>query len=174
MVRLTDLIVMMDEGIERVSAVTPQMPAPEATLCRLMLMLGDSVESELESTLKPHKLNHSEFLTLMVLYSRPDGCSTPGELCEYATQGATNMTRIANALLKRKLITRGVAAEDRRRVLIHITAAGRRLVQKALPPTFPRVVTLFAEFSASDKRQLDRLLRKLARNLDRLSETRAP
>lgn len=165
---------MMDEGIDRVTAVMPQMPAQEATLCRLMLMLGDGVESELESTLKLHKLNHSEFLTLMMLYSRPNGCSTPGELCEYATQGPTNMTRIANALLKRKLITRGVAADDRRRVLIHITPAGRRLVQQVLPPTFPRITELFAGFSVTDKRQLDRLLRKLALNLDRMSEPRTP
>src|SRR3546814_6378563 len=82
-----------------------------------MLMIGDTVESELEYKLKPHKLNHSEFLTLMILYSNPDGSSTPGELCESATQGATNMTRIANALVKRGLITRSASEVDRRRVL---------------------------------------------------------
>lgn len=168
MAGLKTRISMMDEGIQRVSDIIPGLPTVEARLCRLMLMTGSTLEVELEYTLKPHKLNHSEFLTLMILYSRPDGSSTPGELCEFATQGATNMTRIANRLVKLRLITRAAGAEDRRRVLIHITPAGRRLVQKMLPPMFPRLGGVFADFSDADKRQLSRLLRKLAHNIDLL------
>ncbi len=174
MARLNECIAMMDEGVALVSRMVPQMPALEARLCRLMLMLGDSIGEELEFKLKPHKLNHSEFLTLMILYTRPDGSSTPGELCEFATQGATNMTRIANALVARKLITRGASEQDRRRVVIRITAAGKRFVQKMLPPMFPRVATMFTDFNERDKRDLDRLLRKLAGNLDQLAENRHP
>jgi MarR family transcriptional repressor of emrRAB len=174
MASLANCIVMMDEGIDRVGRLVPEMPAPEARLCRLMLMLGATIERELESRLKPHKLNHSEFLTLMILYSRPDGSSTPGELCEFTTQGATNMTRIANTLVKRALITRGSSKEDRRRVLIRITAAGQRFVQKMLPPMFPQVSAMFAGFSATDMRQFDRLLRKLAGNLDQSGGQRLP
>ena len=174
MANLASCIEMMDEGIGRVGQIIPQLPAPEARLCRLMLMLGSTIGRELEFNLKPHKLNHSEFLTLMILYSRPDGSSTPGELCEYATQGATNMTRIANTLVKRHLITRGSSSKDRRRVLIRITLAGRRFVQKMLPPMFPQLSAMFASFSDTDQRQLDRLLRKLAGNLEQLSEHRLP
>jgi len=165
---------MMDEGIDRVGQLVPQMPVAEARMCRLMLMLGATIDRELEAKLKPNKLNHSEFLTLMILYSRPDGSSTPGELCEFTTQGATNMTRIANALVKRALITRGSSKEDRRRVLIRITPAGRRFVQKMLPPMFPPIGAMFAGFSATEMRQFDRLLRKLAGNLDQLGEQRLP
>jgi MarR family transcriptional repressor of emrRAB len=174
MTGLANCIAMMDEGIGRVGQVIARLPATEARLCRLMLMLGNTIERELESNLKAHKLNHSEFLTLMILYSRPDGSSTPGELCEYATQGATNMTRIANTLVKRRLITRGTGTQDRRRVLIRITPAGRRFVQKMLPPMFPQLDAMFAGFRDTDKRQLDRLLRKLAGNLDQLTEHRLP
>lgn len=174
MARLKNCIEMMDEGIGRVSQVIPQLPAAEARLSRLMLMVGSNLEQELELKLKPHKLNHSEFLTLMILYSRPDGSSTPGELSEFATQSATNMTRIGNALVKRGLITRGASAEDRRRVLIHITPAGRRFVKQMLPPMFPRVGAMFAGFSEHDKRQLDRLLRKLAHNLDQMAADAPP
>jgi DNA-binding MarR family transcriptional regulator len=174
MAKLTTCIDLMDEGIDRVSQIIPTMPAVEARLCRLLLMVGEGIDQELAFKLKPHKLNHSEFLTLMILYSRPDGSSTPGELCEFATQGATNMTRIANALARRGLITRGASEADRRRVVIRITAAGRRFVKEMLPPMFPRIDTMFHNFSATDKRHLDRLLRKLAGNLDRLSEHSHP
>ena len=168
MARLGNCIAMMDEGIGRLHEVIPQLPAEQATLCRLMLMVGARMDEGLEEKLKPHQLNHSEFLTLMILYSRPDGSSTPGELCEFTSQGSTNMTRIGNALVKRGLISRGAGTGDRRRVLIRITAAGRRFVRKMLQPMFPRVEAMFAGFSDTDRRQLSRLLRKLARNLDQL------
>ncbi|EIL92170.1 MarR family transcriptional regulator, negative regulator of the multidrug operon emrRAB [Rhodanobacter glycinis] len=174
MIGLGNCIEMMDEGIDRVNQVIPQLPRDEAKLCRLLLMVGTGLEEDLEFQLKPHKLNHSEFLTLMILYSRPDGSSTPGELCEFASQGATNMTRIGNALSKRGLIVRGASAEDRRRVAIRITAAGRRFVQKVLPPLFPRLDTMFDGFSTTDKRNFSHLLRKLAHNLDQLHADPAP
>jgi MarR family transcriptional repressor of emrRAB len=43
-----------------------------------------------------------------------------------------------------------------------------------LPPMFPRLGVMFAGFSDTDKRHLDRLLRKLARNLDQLSDSTHP
>lgn len=174
MARLGDCIAMMDEGIGRVSQVIPALPAAEARLTRLLLMVGATLDETVERELKPNKINHSDFLTLMILYSRPDGSSTPGELCEYTSQGATNMTRIANALVKRGLITRGASEEDRRRVVIRITPAGRRFVQKLLPPLFPRVSAAFAGFNEADKRNFSRLLRKLADNLDRLDGDPTP
>ena len=174
MARLGDCVAMMDEGIGRVSQVIPGMPTTEARLTRLLLMVGRAFDEVVEESLAPHKINHSDFLALMILYSRPDGSSTPGELCEYTSQGATNMTRIANALVKRGLITRGPSEEDRRRVVIRITPAGRRFVQKLLPPLFPRVSAAFTGFSDTDKRSFSRLLRKLADNLDRLDEPTSP
>lgn len=174
MVRLCDCIAMMDEGIARVSQMIPQMPTAEARLTRLLLMVGHTFDETVEQALKPHQINHSDFLTLMFLHSRPDGSSTPGELCEYTSQGATNMTRIANVLVKRGLITRGASEEDRRRVVIRITPAGRRFLQKVLPPLFPRVSQAFAGFSDADMRSFSRLLRKLADNLDQLDEAPTP
>lgn len=167
--RLGDCIAMMDEGIGWVHAAIPRMPAEQATLCRLVLMTGRRMDEDLADRLKPQQLNHSEFLTLMMLYSRPEGSSTPGELCEFTAQGSANMTRIGNALVQRGLISRGASATDRRCVLVRITAAGRRFVQKLLPPLFPRVEAMFDGFSTAERRQLDRLLRKLARNLDQLA-----
>ncbi len=174
MALLSTCIAMMNEGIDRLGDAIPDMPAEKGKLSRLMLMVGSRLQEELELMLKPHKLNHSEFLTLMILYSSPDGSSTPGELCEYTSQGATNMTRIGNALAQRGLIARAASEQDRRQVLIRITLAGKRFVQKMLPTLFPRVNAMFDGFSDADRRQLGRLLRKLAGNLDHLDELPRP
>ncbi len=174
MAQLGECILTMDQGIGRVSQTIPEMPAAQARLCRLMLIVGGRLQRELEAIVKPYRINHSEFTTLMILDSRPDGCSTPGELCDLATQGATNMTRIANALLTRGLISRRSNAHDRRQVVIRITAAGRRLAQKMLPPMFPRIADAFTGFSAIERDELRRLLCKLAANLDQLDSRPAP
>lgn len=171
---LTKCIEMLDEGMARVGQAVPGTPATEGTLARLLLLLGAATQQELERKLKAHQLSDSEFLTLMVLFSQPDGRSSPSELCEHTSQGATNMTRIANALLKRGLITRSASSHDRRRVLIQITATGRRSVRQALPSLFPRLRSAFLDFSDTDKRQLNRLLRKLASNLDRMDTESVP
>jgi MarR family transcriptional repressor of emrRAB len=47
-------------------------------------------------------------------------------------------------------------------------------VQKMLPPMFPRVSAMFANFSDADKRNLSRLLGKLADNLDQLDPDTQP
>lgn len=158
---------MLDEGIARVRNIIPEMPE-DAALCRVMLLISQRMHEQLENKLKPFKLNDSEFRTLMMLFSKPDGSFTPGELCVFTSQGATNMTRIADALIKRGLITRAPSAEDRRRVLMKITVTGKRFVLKMLPEMFPSLHLIFAGFSDADRRNLMRLLRKLAYNLCQL------
>jgi MarR family transcriptional repressor of emrRAB len=168
MTKLNPCILMIDEGIAQIQHSIPDLPGADARIARMLRLVGARIEEELARKLKPHKLNDSEFMTLNILYSRPDGTSTPGELCVFTSQGATNMTRITNALVKRGLITRQHSKEDRRRVTIRITAAGRQFVQKMLPPMFPQLKEVFTGFSDSEKRNFDRLLRKLATNLDYL------
>ena len=171
MKQMHECLAHMDAGIARVREIIPELPMQEVQLTRLLLMVGGTLLDELELNLKPHGLNDSAFRTLMMIYSSPSGSASPTELCEYAQQGATNMTRIANVLVKAGLVTRATSAEDRRRVVLSITTAGKRLVRKILPPLFPQVLGAFATLSASDKRTLDRLLRQVALNIDSLTHS---
>lgn len=164
---LNEQIAMLDEGVANVRKRVPGVPAG-VELCRMLVLISERLQEELEYKLRPHKLNDSEFRTLITLFSRPNGTSTPGEVCLFTSLGVTNMTRIANALVKRGLITRGPSIEDRRRVVMQITPAGKRFVQKMLPTMFPRLALLFDGFSKADRGNLSRLLRKLAQNLSHL------
>ena len=157
----------MDAGIARVGEMLPDVPQQEVRLTRLLLLTGVTMLNELERDLKPYGLNDSDFRTLMILYSSPEGAS-PSELCDFAQQGATNMTRISNVLVKAGLVTRAPSAEDRRRIVLTITAAGKRLVRKILPPLFPKVLGSFASLNAGDKRTLERLLRRVLLDIDSL------
>jgi MarR family transcriptional repressor of emrRAB len=164
---LTDKIKSLDEGIAGMRRVMPEVPA-DVGLCRILLLISECLQAELEYKLRPHKLNDSEFRTLIALFSRPGGTSTPGEVCVFTSLGTTNMTRIANALVKRGLITRGHGEQDRRQVVLQITPAGKRFVQKMLPTMLPRLKLVFEGFSDNERSTLNRLLRKLAHNLSQL------
>ena len=164
---LTDKIKRLDEDLAELRKAVPDVPA-DVGLCRILLLIGERLQDELAHKLRPHKLNDSEFRTLIMLFSRPGGTSTPSEVCLFTALGVTNMTRIANALVKRGLITRGHSAEDRRQVVLQITPAGKHFVQKMLPNMVARLHLLFDGFSRSERSSLNRLLRKLAHNLSQL------
>ena len=169
MSKLTNGIAHMDAGIHRAGETVPGLPVREAILLRLVLMTGHAVLEEIERILRPHGLSDSDFRTLMMIYTAPGGRASPGELCEAAQQGATNMTRIANALVKLGFVTRAPGADDRRRVELSITPAGRRFARKLLPTLFPRIHGAFASLSDGEKKTLDRLLRKVATNVDQIT-----
>ena len=161
------------EGIGRVTKRIPAMPKSEVCLVRLLMLTAGALLRAFESKLKPHGLNDSDFRTLMMLYSSEDGSATPGELCVLAEQKPTNMTRIANVLAKRGLISRSHATHDRRQVLMTITPEGRRFVTKLLPPMFPPLVDSFACFSTAERKTFERLLKKLALHIDPTVDTDA-
>jgi MarR family transcriptional repressor of emrRAB len=161
------------DGVDRVAQRIPALPRSEVFLVRLLMLTAGALLREFESKLKPYGLNDSDFRTLMMLYSAEDGSATPGELCVLAEQKPTNMTRIANALAKRELISRSHATQDRRQVVLKITAAGRQFVNLMLPPMFPPLVESFACFSEDERTTFEKLLKKLALHIDPAVDTDA-
>jgi MarR family transcriptional repressor of emrRAB len=162
----------MEAGLARVAGRVPTLPLTEVVLIRLTLMIGGVLGDQFERVINPHGLSESDFRTLIVLFSSPQGRAHPGDLCQFTTQTPTNMTRISDGLVRRGLATRARSEDDRRRVVLHITPAGRHLARKLLPQLFPRAVGAFAGFNATEFRQFERLLHKLADNLDAMVSAR--
>jgi len=166
MKKVTEIIAGLDEGMARVEQIVPGMPIDDVRLYKLLTLTAGAMQDELARNLKPHGMAESDFHALMMLFSSPNGSASPSELACVATQSSTNMTRIANSLVKKGLITRAHAVDDRRRIVMRITPAGRRFVNKLLPPMFPRLAATFATFSAREKTTLQRMLRTLAQSID--------
>ncbi|HET6631777.1 MAG TPA: MarR family transcriptional regulator [Rhodanobacteraceae bacterium] len=173
MTQLAERIEALERGVARVADQAPELPQPEVVLLRMLLMTGQVVADQFERTLKPHGLSESEFRTLIVLLSSPQGRAHPGELCQFATQKPTNMTRITDGLVRRGLATRTPSDSDRRRIVLQLTPVGRRFARKLLPLLFPHARALFAGFSAAEKRALHRALCKLLLRVDALASTDA-
>ena len=139
----------------------PDMPYTEVLLCRLLLHMGREMAAQLEQKIRPWGLAEAEFRVLTTLFSQPDGVAHPGDLCARAAQSPANMSRIADALVDRELITRVLSAQDRRRIVLRITEQGEALVRQLLPKMWVPLRGAVADISHSEQCQLIALLKRL-------------
>jgi len=72
-----------------------------------------------------------------------------------------NMTVLVDGLEKEGLVERVPHPSDRRITLIGITESGSRLVKSALGPSQAKAAALFDDLSATEQKELVRLLTKL-------------
>lgn len=150
----------------RIAARLRGMPVTETVVLRLMVLLGREISALLEQLLRPHDLNETDFRSLMMLFSQPDGVAHPSELCTSVAQSPANMTRVADSLNERGLITRVGSEQDRRRTILRITPAGEALVLALLPQTAAHTRAIFDPIPAAERQQLLKQLQTLIARLD--------
>jgi MarR family 2-MHQ and catechol resistance regulon transcriptional repressor len=127
-------------------------------LLRAELRLTRRLGSELER----RGLSPSGFSILVVL------ASAGGQLGLRALRlrlgiSKANASEVSSTLSGRGLITRERSSQDRRAVLVQITAAGERLVEELFPAHARRVRDAFVPLDDEEKRELAKLCRKLDR-----------
>jgi DNA-binding MarR family transcriptional regulator len=77
------------------------------------------------------------------------------------------MTRVADALHERGLITRTASEHDRRRTMLRITPSGEALVRALLPLTTAITRDIFGDLTPAARRTLLEQLRALTLQIDR-------
>jgi len=159
--KLLDYMQGIETGVGQASRRMPTLPLQDVMLVRLLHLAAEGLTARFLQVLKPHGLNESDFRVLMQLYSSPSGSAYPSELCVFVVQTPTNMTRIGDALVKRKLVTRTPGEKDRRRIELRITPAGRRFVGTLLPKLFPILRGSFSDLDDREKRTLHALLQRV-------------
>jgi MarR family transcriptional repressor of emrRAB len=164
--RLGQRALEIEAAVRRAAARFSEIPITETVALRLLVLLGREISALLEQALRPHGLNETDFRSLMTLFSQPDGVAHPSELCASVAQSAANMTRVADGLCERGLITRVASEQDRRRTILRITPAGEALVLELLPHTAAHTRALFEPMPASARQQLLEQLRALVAQLD--------
>src|SRR5579862_9674832 len=148
-------------SLARLRERIPSTPVPKILLSRMLVELGRGMSGRLEHQIRPFGLAEPEFRVLTMLFSQPEGGAHPSELCVRTGQSAAHMSRIADTLVARDLITRVSSAKDRRRMVLRITEQGEELVRHLLPKLFVPLEAVLAEFSDAELEQLNALLRRL-------------
>lgn len=104
-------------------------------------------------------LTRPEILSLIFLYFR-DGISA-ADICDFSGHLKNNISRAITALEAKGLVRREPDPQDRRRLVIHITAAGRRMHEAFMPALEEREADMMSCLSAAERATLEGLLRKL-------------
>jgi MarR family transcriptional regulator, 2-MHQ and catechol-resistance regulon repressor len=122
----------------------------------------NAVQGRLLPTLqKDFGLTESQFAILEAVYHL--GPLQQGELCRKILRSGSNVTTVVDNLERDGLVRRERDADDRRIQVVHLTDAGRELLQRALPVHVQRVRAQMEALEPDELRELGRLCRKLGR-----------
>jgi MarR family transcriptional repressor of emrRAB len=164
----------LEANLRALNARMPGVPLNEILVCRLLIQMGREVAATFDQKIRPFGLAEAEFRVLTTLFSQPDGIAHPGDLCSRAAQSPANMSRICDALVGRDLITRVLSDQDRRRMVLRITAQGEELVRQLLPKMFAPLRGMLVAFPESEQRQLIAQLKRLCLTLEQTPDHEVP
>ena len=131
---------------------------------------AESVNAPLERALATAGLSISQFGTLDALCHLGPLCQ--GEISRKLLRSGGNMVMVLDNLEKRGLVRRVRDEEDRRRVPVHLTEKGRRLLRSVFPPHLDRLVSLMGELSPAELETMRGLCRKLGLQQSKAGRTK--
>ncbi|MFN2562975.1 MAG: MarR family winged helix-turn-helix transcriptional regulator [Jatrophihabitans sp.] len=138
--------------------------APPSTLLYLMKQVELAVRSELDDLARPAGLTALQYTALTVLERHPD--LTAAHLARHSFVTGQTMADMVTTLLDRGLIERHRDPADRRRLVIALTPAGRRLLDRLRPQVSAlqsRMLSPLSEDQATELRHLLELCRQALR-----------
>ena len=140
----------------RASRVKKSGSFAETYLSYLLARASHTVASGFHARLKTWKLTVPEYRVLFCL-TGADGLGV-GDLAAMAIMAQPRMTKVLDRMERQGLIGRHPDDSDRRRVLIHLTAAGRNRVAPVLRAAKAHEARLLAPFSAEERAVIKRAL----------------
>lgn len=142
-------------------------------LARALEHLAGSVSAAVAQVWREHGLSHAAGNALAVIEGA-DRPLTPGEISAAMHITSGSMTSLIDTLVKKGLVRRTEHADDRRKVLVEITSAGRTCLDEALPSVVLRARDLQTGLTKTERRQLFELLGRWYDSLGDVDLTTVP
>jgi DNA-binding MarR family transcriptional regulator len=143
----------------RASRVEKSGSFAETYLSYLLARASHSVASGFHAKLKTWKLTIPEYRVLFCL-TGADGLGV-GDLAAMAIMAQPRMTKLLDRMERQGLVGRHADAGDRRRVLIHLTPAGRARAAPVLRAAKAHETRLLAPFSGEERAAIKHALNLL-------------
>jgi DNA-binding MarR family transcriptional regulator len=126
-----------------------------------VIVLAKKLERSVDAALEKHGLSLGQFDILATLRRNGSkGGLTPTQLLESVMLSSGGMTARLDQLAKDDLIARGSDATDRRKVVVELTAKGRRLIDAATATRFEEAKRSLPPLKAAELKELEALLRE--------------
>jgi DNA-binding MarR family transcriptional regulator len=152
---------VVDRLLARWRAARPDLdPSPLEVVGRV-IVLAEHLERSVETALEKHKLSLGQFDILATLRRNgKKGGLTPTQLLESVMLSSGGMTARLDALADAGLIARKPSPDDRRMVVIELTAKGRRVIDHATKTRFAEARESLPALTAAEMTTLTGLLRR--------------
>lgn len=135
---------------------------PSAVEVFLHLMrTGNDVSEAFARVHAGHNISQGRFGVLMLLIHDPATPVSPADLADRANVTRATMTGLVDTLERDGFVKREHAPDDRRMMLVRLTPAGTRFIEKVLPDYLRRIATVMAGTSIDERRALVNLLAKI-------------
>jgi DNA-binding MarR family transcriptional regulator len=153
----------IQEVVEQWTAETPALDRSAFTVIGRISRLADLIEPELDLVFAEYGLTGGEFDVLAALRrSGPPYRLTPTSLRKALLLSSGGMTKRLARLENRGLVRREAETGDRRLRAVTLTPDGRHLVDTVLPDHIANEERLLRDLNTNERRDLARLLEKLA------------
>lgn len=117
-----------------------------------------SLSSAMAAAVAPHGLSGMEANLLLKL---DKGLNSPSEIATYLGIDASNLSRLMRKMQNAELIRREVDATNRSRVIIELTAKGKRLTKKIKPDVREMEKSVMSVLTAKELTTLQKILMKM-------------
>ncbi|WP_237385932.1 transcriptional repressor MprA [Xenorhabdus sp. Sc-CR9] len=145
-------------------------PYQEILLTRLSMHVQSKILENRNNMLKLQGINETLFMALMILDTKESRSIQPSELSAALGSSRTNATRIADELEKQGWIERKESHNDRRCLHLHLTEKGSSFLNGLLPPQHDCLIKLWSALDQEEKKQLEKLMRKILNQLDSIGD----
>jgi DNA-binding MarR family transcriptional regulator len=156
----------VDRVVEAWGRERPDVDASPIQIVGRVSRLSRQIDQRLKPVFNQHGLEAWEYDLLASLRrAGPPYELTAGEILEALMITSGAVTNRIDRLEQRGYVKRQVAAGDKRFVRVRLTAAGRKVMDAALPDHLANESSLLEALTAAERRQLVKLLRKLQAHL---------
>jgi DNA-binding MarR family transcriptional regulator len=119
----------------------------------------------LEPAFVEHGFTYMQYVILMQL--RSGAVLNPRGICAFFRHDSGALTRVIDQLVGRGLVERRRCEQDRRKVNLHLTAAGRATCEQLVPMVVEKLNAMVSDFSRLELDELMRLLTKFIGGVER-------
>lgn len=153
---------LVDQVISQWTTQCPTQDFAAMSVVARLFRLNAFATRDVNRTFRQHNLHQGEFDVLATLYrSGAPHAMNPQKLVEALLLTSGAMTNRLDRLEQAGLLVRNPNPQDRRGIIVSLTAEGLRLIKVVLKEYLTDLNELLDPLSAAERRQLAGLLKKL-------------
>ena len=155
----------LTNALRLLSERLPEFSEPQAQISRLLRVVTERLSGNLNESLKEFGINENLWFAVMAVYVSPDSEILPSRLSDLMDLTRTSATRLSADMVERGWVERHINQQDRRQIVLKLTAEGEAFIQKVWPQIANRDQNVWEAFAEEDYAQLHHLLSKLLTRL---------